>query len=150
MYPTRLASTHGSVFTNSATAMTSSREARNAGRAELYADAATGRLRGALLVGPDMDHIAHLLAWSVQQRLTAMDVLQMPFFHPTMEEGLKPALLEICKATNASQPSDRNDGFIPGRQREGAPNGAPTDANRPVAGNPSSSIVFALKTRLAS
>jgi hypothetical protein len=47
--------------------------------------------------GPAMDHIAHLLAWAIERGATAANVLDLPFYHPTLEEGLKPALRQICE-----------------------------------------------------
>ena len=35
--------------------------------------------------------MAHLLALAVQQKLTVRDLLGMPFYHPTYEEGLRTA-----------------------------------------------------------
>ena len=35
---------------------------------------------------------AHLLAWAVQQELTVGQLLQMPFYHPVIEEALQAAL----------------------------------------------------------
>lgn len=70
---------------------------RAAGIAHLYADPVDGRLIGACMVGPGVEHTAHLVAWMVQLRQTAADVLALPFYHPTIEEGLKPALDEICE-----------------------------------------------------
>ena len=66
----------------------------------LYADAACGTLSGASLAGPAVEHGAHLIAWAIQQHLTATEVLAMPFYHPTYEEGLKPALRSICDAVH--------------------------------------------------
>jgi hypothetical protein len=39
-----------------------------------------------------------LLAWAIEQGETATTLLRHPFYHPTFEEGLKPALREICDA----------------------------------------------------
>lgn len=64
----------------------------NRGLLRVYAAAATGRLLGAELVGPRAEHLAHLLAWSHQQRLTIATMLEMPFYHPVVEEGLRTAL----------------------------------------------------------
>lgn len=72
-------------------------EQKNEGKMHLYADGKTGRLLGAELVSPDGEHLAHLIAWAIQQDMTASDLLQMPFYHPTIEEGLKTALLSIIK-----------------------------------------------------
>jgi dihydrolipoamide dehydrogenase len=49
-----------------------------------------------------MDHIAHLLAWAIEQGETATSVLHHPFYHPTFEEGLKPALSEISETVETS------------------------------------------------
>lgn len=62
------------------------------GLAHLYADKATGRLLGAEMVAPGADHLAHLLAWSIQSGQTVWDLLAMPFYHPVLEEGLRTAL----------------------------------------------------------
>ncbi|MBA6412259.1 dihydrolipoyl dehydrogenase [Parahaliea sp. F7430] len=65
---------------------------RNAGLLKLYANAEDGRLLGAELVAPDAEHLLHLLAWSIQQNMSVDQLLQMPFYHPTIEEGLRSAL----------------------------------------------------------
>lgn len=74
-------------------------EARNEGALTLYAAAPDGVLIGADLVAPAGEHLGHLLAWVIQQKMTATEVLQMPFYHPTIEEGLKEALRTVCAAT---------------------------------------------------
>jgi dihydrolipoamide dehydrogenase len=86
--------------------------ARNAGLAHLYADRATGRLLGASMAGPGIEHSAHLIAWAIQNERTATEVLDHPFYHPTYEEGLKPALRAICKEVHAPQRDD--EGFTAG------------------------------------
>lgn len=65
---------------------------RNQGVLRIYARTEDGRFMGAEMVGPDMEHIAHLLAWCHQQNLTIAQMLAMPFYHPTVEEGLRTAL----------------------------------------------------------
>jgi dihydrolipoamide dehydrogenase len=65
------------------------------GLGHLYADTTSGVLLGAQLVGPAVEHLAHLLAWSIQQRLTVDAILEMPFYHPTIEEGLRTALRQL-------------------------------------------------------
>lgn len=65
---------------------------KNKGVLHLYADRSNRRLLGAQMVGPSAEHIAHLLAWSVQQEMTVDQMLQMPFYHPVIEEGLRTAL----------------------------------------------------------
>jgi dihydrolipoamide dehydrogenase len=89
-------------------------EARNAGLVRLYADREHGRLVGAAMLGPAMDHMAHLLAWAIERGETASGLLDMPFYHPTFEEGLKPALHQICKAVNSTGASAHDEGKLPG------------------------------------
>jgi dihydrolipoamide dehydrogenase len=67
------------------------------GAIRIYADREKGRLLGAEMVAPKGEHLAHLLAWSMQQNLTVFDLLAMPFYHPTVEETLKEALEELAE-----------------------------------------------------
>jgi dihydrolipoamide dehydrogenase len=71
--------------------------ARNAGLLRVYADHADGRFLGAEMIGPDAEHIAHLLAWSLQQGLTVQQMLDMPFYHPVLEEGVRTALRHLLR-----------------------------------------------------
>lgn len=65
---------------------------RNQGLLHVYADADSGRVVGAELIGPDAEHLAHLLAWGIQSEMTVARMLEMPFYHPVVEEGLRTAL----------------------------------------------------------
>lgn len=65
---------------------------KNRGRLHVYADKNTGRFLGAEMAGPAAEHIGHLLAWSLQQGMTIERMLEMPFYHPVIEEGLRTAL----------------------------------------------------------
>ncbi|MDR5739621.1 MULTISPECIES: dihydrolipoyl dehydrogenase [unclassified Caballeronia] len=65
---------------------------KNRGLLHVYADARTGKLRGAQGCGPAMEHLGHLLAWAIQLELTLDDALRLPFYHPVVEEGLRTAL----------------------------------------------------------
>lgn len=64
----------------------------NKGHMHLYAEKATGRFIGAEIVGPAAEHLAHLLAWAHQMKMTVPQMLDMPFYHPVIEEGLRTAL----------------------------------------------------------
>ncbi|MEL7448629.1 MAG: dihydrolipoyl dehydrogenase [Pseudomonadota bacterium] len=70
---------------------------KNQGLLRVYADCRTGRFLGAEMVGPRAEHIGHLLAWAHQARLTIAEMLDMPFYHPVIEEGLRTALRDAQK-----------------------------------------------------
>lgn len=77
---------------------------KNKGVLRVYADKDTGLLRGAALVGPRGENLAHLLAWGIQLGLTVFDVLRLPFYHPVIEEGLQAALYDLRgKITNSPE-----------------------------------------------
>ena len=64
----------------------------NKGHMRLYAEKATGRFIGAEILGPAAEHLAHLLAWAHQMKMPVEQMLDMPFYHPVIEEGLRTAL----------------------------------------------------------
>ncbi len=68
---------------------------RNQGALHVYAENATGRFLGAEMLGPAAEHIGHLLAWSVQRGDTVQQMLDSPFYHPVVEEGLRTALRHL-------------------------------------------------------
>ncbi len=65
---------------------------KNRGLLRIYAAAGDGRILGAQLCGPKCENLAHLLAWAVQQEMTAPALLRMPYYHPVIEEALQSAL----------------------------------------------------------
>lgn len=69
---------------------------RNRGLMHLYAEKRTGRFLGAEWMGPAAEHIAHLLSWSIQMDLTVEQMLEMPFYHPVIEEGVRTALRDAA------------------------------------------------------
>jgi dihydrolipoamide dehydrogenase len=69
---------------------------RNQGLVRLYAKRKGCQLIGAEMLGPRMEHMAHLLAWAVQERMTVQRILRMPFYHPVFEEGLRTGLRELA------------------------------------------------------
>ena len=70
---------------------------RNAGLLRLCANREDGALVGAELFAPAGEHLAHWLALAIHRRSTVFDLLCAPFYHPTVEEGLRSALIEIAK-----------------------------------------------------
>lgn len=73
-------------------------DGNNSGMLALYADPSNGRFLGAEMIGPEAEHIAHLLAWALQQEQTVAQMLACPFYHPTVEEGLRSGLQRLRQA----------------------------------------------------
>jgi dihydrolipoamide dehydrogenase len=76
---------------------------RNRGLLHVYAEIATGRFLGAEMLGPDAEHIGHLLAWAKQMNLALEQMLEMPFYHPVVQEGLRTALRDAQGKLEAAQ-----------------------------------------------
>jgi len=70
----------------------------------LYADRASGRVLGSEMVAPRGEHLGHLLAWAIEQRMTVGDMLRMPFYHPVIEGALKAALSQVHAKVDARSP----------------------------------------------
>lgn len=70
---------------------------RNRGRIRVYGERYSGRFLGAEMLGPAAEHIGHLLAWSVQHKLTVQQMLDSPFYHPVVEEGVRTALRDLSE-----------------------------------------------------
>jgi dihydrolipoamide dehydrogenase len=68
----------------------------NQGALHLYAAAADGQLLGADILAPGAEHLAHLLALAVDRKLTVTEMLELPFYHPTLEEGVRTALRDAA------------------------------------------------------
>lgn len=73
---------------------------KNSGLLRVYGEYGSGLFMGAEMFGPAAEHIAHLLAWSVQRRLTVSEMLEMPFYHPVIEEGVRTALRDLNRNLN--------------------------------------------------
>lgn len=78
------------------------------GQVQIHAEPSRGRLTGAVLFGPGAEHMAHLLVQAISHGITASDMLAQPFYHPTLEEGLKTALRDICAKVPSSGDYDRS------------------------------------------
>lgn len=74
---------------------------QNRGMCRLYVEPVTGRLLGAELACPRAEHLGHLLAWAHQEKLTVARMLEMPFYHPVIEEGLRTALRQASATLEA-------------------------------------------------
>ena len=65
---------------------------QNHGLLRLYAEKSTGKLIGAEMAIPDGEHIAHSISWAIQRGLTVFEMLELNFYHPVTEEGVRAAL----------------------------------------------------------
>lgn len=65
---------------------------QNRGLLRIYAEQGTGLFLGAEMIAPRAEHLGHLLAWAHQAKMTIDQMLEMPFYHPVVEEGLRTAL----------------------------------------------------------
>jgi dihydrolipoamide dehydrogenase len=70
-------------------------ENRVGGTMRLYARREDGIIAGGEMVGPAVEHLAHAVAFMVQQRMTPSEALRLPFYHPTYEEDLKSCLVDL-------------------------------------------------------
>ena len=77
---------------------------RNQGALHVYGEIGTGRFLGAEMLGPAAEHIGHLLAWSVQRGDTVQQMLDSPFYHPVVEEGLRTALRHLQRSLHMGPP----------------------------------------------
>jgi dihydrolipoamide dehydrogenase len=68
------------------------------GRTRVYGRYACGTIFAAEMIGPGVEHMAHLLAWAVEHRCSVQRALELPIYHPTLEEGLRTALARLARA----------------------------------------------------
>jgi len=72
-------------------------KSKEMGLLHVYGEKRTGKLLGAEIMGPDAEHLAHLLSWVIQRELSCFEVLRLPFYHPVVEEGLRTAIRDLAK-----------------------------------------------------
>ena len=77
----------------------------NRGLLRVYGDPRTGGFLGAEMIGPSAEHIGHLLAWAHQARRSVQEMLDSPFYHPVIEEGLRTALRELQRSMGRPAPA---------------------------------------------
>jgi len=87
---------------------------QNEGMLRVYGEYGTGRFLGAEMIAPRGEHLGHLLAWAVQSRMTVGQMLEMPFYHPVVEEGVRTALrdlaTELAKDASKTDPAELEPG----------------------------------------
>ncbi len=67
----------------------------NCGLLHIYGCKDTDRVLGASMVGPDAEYIAHILGTAIANDITVKQLLDAPFYHPTILEGLRTALRDV-------------------------------------------------------
>jgi len=77
---------------------------KNKGILRIYAEPGGGKLLGAEMMAPEGEYIGHLLAWAIQKELTVFEVLNMPFYHPTVLEGLRTAVRDLSSKVEGPRP----------------------------------------------
>lgn len=78
---------------------------RNKGLMSVYGELSSGRILGAEILAPAAEHLAHLVAWAMQKEMTAAQMLEMPFYHPVIEEGLRTSLRDLDGKLRSAQSS---------------------------------------------
>jgi len=68
---------------------------KNRGVVRVYGEQGSGLFLGAEMAGPAAEHLGHLLSWACQHRLTVQQMLDSPYYHPVIEEGLRTALRRL-------------------------------------------------------
>jgi dihydrolipoamide dehydrogenase len=69
-------------------------EGLNRGGIRLWADR-SGRLLGGEMLGPAVEHLAHLLIYVLAEGRTVRSLCERPAYHPTVEEGLMSAMSDV-------------------------------------------------------
>lgn len=67
----------------------------NCGLLHIYGCKKTDKILGASMVGPDAEYVAHILAVAITNDLSVKSLLDTPFYHPTILEGLRTALRDV-------------------------------------------------------
>lgn len=74
------------------------------GLLHIYGDTKSGEILGAEMMGPQSEHLGHLISWVIDQKMTVNQVLALPFYHPVVEEGLRTALRDLRSKVEEKAP----------------------------------------------
>lgn len=69
---------------------------KNLGMLNVYFDRKTHNFIGAEMMGPNAENIAHAFAWIIELGVTLEQVLEFPFYHPVVEEGVRTAFRDAA------------------------------------------------------
>jgi dihydrolipoamide dehydrogenase len=78
---------------------------QNRGIIRVYADKQSGHIVGSEMITTRGENLAHLLSWAITQELTVGQLIQMPFYHPVIEEALQAALNNLYAQVEKKNPS---------------------------------------------
>lgn len=70
----------------------------------IYADKESGHIVGAEMIGPNVDFIGHVVAWLIQSKTTVCQVMNMPFYHPTVMESLRAVMYDLARRLDLEKP----------------------------------------------
>jgi len=65
----------------------------NHGVVRVYVNSRNGHILGAEMIAPGAENFAHLLMMAIQNEIPLHKLLQLPIYHPVLEEGLRQALV---------------------------------------------------------
>ncbi len=65
----------------------------NHGVVRVYVNPGNGHILGAEMIAPGAENFAHLLMMAIQNEIPLHKLLQLPIYHPVLEEGLRQALV---------------------------------------------------------
>ncbi|MGD8907732.1 MAG: dihydrolipoyl dehydrogenase [Chromatiales bacterium] len=77
---------------------------QNRGIIRVYADKQSGVVVGSEMITTRGENLAHLLNWAITQELSVGQLLQMPFYHPVIEEALQAALNNLYAQVEQKNP----------------------------------------------
>ena len=78
---------------------------QNHGMLRVYGEYGSGLFLGAEMIGPRAENLSHTLAWACQARMTVAQMLEMPFYHPVIEEGMRTALRDLAAELEKGAPA---------------------------------------------
>lgn len=78
----------------------------NCGILRIYGCKETDRVLGASMIAPDAEYIAHILATAVTHSMSVKQLLDAPFYHPTILEGLRTALRDVQDQMHIARQND--------------------------------------------
>lgn len=73
---------------------------KNKGLIRIYARKSDGLILGAAMMAAKGENLAHSLAWAIQQEMTIHQMLQMPYYHPVLEEAVQATLQRMLPSVD--------------------------------------------------